>query len=229
MIKEAFGVDRVTLLNSGFWPEYESGMKGLPNFKDRLRFFKLINKKGEFRERDLVEKDASFQQLIMYGIVLNNEGDFLLYERSSDSGYSEERLRGKVSIGVGGHMESRDKSLVQSLYRELGEELVVLEDGKQVDVSKAKRGIKDYADLSVIGVIKTDTDPVAQVHFGVLCFVKPKRPGVEMYIKTDNGENTRSRYVNDSQYLELVDSKRAEPEIWTRIAFEALTGVGAEG
>lgn len=229
MNKEVFGVRRVDLAQSGFWPEDGSSMKGIGDFGDLLALVKLAKSRGEFRLRETAEKDPSFQQLIMYAVVLNNSGDFLLYKRSDGPQYGEGRLAGLHSIGVGGHMDSRDKNLPRSLYRELGEELTVWEDGKLVDVSKSKRGIKDFADLSVVGIIKTDNEPVEQVHFGILCFVKPKRPGVEMHIRIDNGENIRSQYVNDNQYIDLVESGKVIPENWTSVAFETLTGVGVEG
>lgn len=228
MNKEAFGVTREDLLRSGFWPEDGTSMKGIRSFSELYKLVKFAKSQGEFRGREAAEKDFSFQQLIMYAIILDKKGNFLLYERSKGPGYTEGRLAGMVSIGVGGHMDKHDKSLPRSLYRELAEELTVYEDGKPVELTD-KVGIKKFADISVIGVIKEDLDPVGQVHFGVLCFVKPKRNDVEIHIRTDNGENVRSQYVDDYQYLALVESGKVTPETWTRIAFDALTGIGVEG
>jgi len=225
MSKETFGISREKLQKSGFMPGEGFSARGIRSFWDLLRFARLARTEGEFRSREIAEVDPSFQQLIMYAVVFNNEGDFLLYERSKGQGYNEGRLAGKVSMGVGGHMEAHDKSLTQSLYRELAEELVVWKDGKIVDLSKERRGIKDLAKVSVIGIIKDDSEPVGQVHVGVLCFVKPKNPNTEIHIRTDNGENVRSQYLNDWQYLELVRKGRVEPEGWTKIAFAMVSGL----
>lgn len=42
---------------------------------------------------------------------------------------NEERLAGKVSLGVGGHMEPSDGSRMDALYRELDEETIATIDG----------------------------------------------------------------------------------------------------
>ena len=68
----------------GFIPYDESG------------FLRLLEY-GEFRERDEVETDFSYKQLIPY-VIFSNGDNIFVYQRSSTS--DESRLRKKYSIGI---------------------------------------------------------------------------------------------------------------------------------
>jgi len=77
----------------GFIPYDESG------------FLRLLEY-GEFRERDEVETDFSYKQLIPY-VIFSNGDNIFVYQRSSTS--DESRLRKKYSIGIGGHIDDDDQ------------------------------------------------------------------------------------------------------------------------
>src|SRR5437879_6536621 len=101
-----------------------------------------------------MENDPSYKQLIPY-CVFRHEGQLFHYKRGKLQG--EGRLHSKRSIGVGGHISSKDKNLFGSVYleamhREIGEE-VHLET--------------TYRDTCV-GLLNDDETEVGKVHLGIV-------------------------------------------------------------
>ncbi|MFD2617061.1 hypothetical protein [Terrilactibacillus laevilacticus] len=103
------------------------------------------------------EDNPTYKQPIPYAVI--RRGDKLFaYKRLGGGG--EERLHGKISLGVGGHMNAlAGKStfhelLSENLNRELHEEL---------QFSK-----KCEMDIQTVGFINDDSEPVSQVHIGIL-------------------------------------------------------------
>jgi predicted NUDIX family phosphoesterase len=121
--------------------------------------------------RDTAESAEEWKQLVAYILVEDEAGRILVYRRCKKQG--ETRLMGLKSIGVGGHVESRDipeagaraslwgcpKAVPEAAIRELKEELGVT-----------------LGDVSIIGYINDDSNPVGRVHFGVV-FLAILSPG----------------------------------------------------
>ncbi|MFQ5452543.1 MAG: hypothetical protein ACE5DQ_03210, partial [Candidatus Paceibacterota bacterium] len=140
-MSECFVLSREDLVQSGFIEQ--SGGKAfyrkIKSFSELKKILRVARDKGEYREREGkkgVEKDPTFQQLIMYGYVVRSDGKFLVYERGGVERYDEERLAGKVAVGIGGHMEPTDLSIPKSLYRELTEEAEIVADGEVMNFSR---------------------------------------------------------------------------------------------
>lgn len=134
--------------------------------------------------RDECETDPSLKQIIPYILVTSmlpsgQEELTLRYRRTKTSG--EDRLMGKYSIGIGGHivatdvdqpliedanypreLAGADRAFVGACYRELHEELDVSECGAM--------------SWHFRGIINDDTDPVGQVHLGILVVLDLERP-----------------------------------------------------
>lgn len=92
--------------------------------------FESILLKMEFQRRGDVEEDETVLQVIPYTYVLNERYDRVLsYVRASGGG--EDRLHGKASIGLGGHLAIDDMKpglrgwdlLYSAARRELSEEI----------------------------------------------------------------------------------------------------------
>ena len=122
------------------------------------RIKNLIRKKGVFKDRNLVENDENFRQIIPY-IVIKTDEKYLIVKRLETQG--EKRLHNKYSMGIGGHINLNDyneediwSAVENGLWRELNEE---------VDISPK-------SDLEFIGVINDLSTPVSRVHVG-LCYV----------------------------------------------------------
>lgn len=121
--------------------------------------------RAEWFDRDTIEKDENYWQLIPYVIITHhnpghlrrNSRDILTMTRQPKQ--SEERLHGLHYIGVGGHVEEDDdvgyNSVVafnQGMVRELEEELT-----------------PDYSFISHFsGIIIDNRNPVGRCHVGFL-------------------------------------------------------------
>lgn len=154
-----------------FGNDYFEGFKP----ENEIDYQSRILKNFEWRERTIIENDQKYKQPIVYSIIVNPVSKkVFIYQRSpQDKKYSEKRLQGKWSWGIGGHIEKIDKKgdpILASQLRELKEEITI---GKPV-TSK------------LLGYINNDTDEVGKVHFGILYVVEthnriiiPKAPEIE--------------------------------------------------
>jgi len=126
----------------------------------------LLNPKNNFfMDRGAAEDDPSHKQLIPYCIfrVKDETGDpaktrYLHYTRGKSGG--ESRLHAQVSIGIGGHInpiDQREDHLGMETYmagveREIDEEL-------NIGGGHTNR---------IVGLLNDDSNPVGQVHLGVV-------------------------------------------------------------
>lgn len=111
---------------------------------------------GFFVEREYAERAPSLKQVIPYTVVRLGSGEVLLMRRLNKGG--ESRLHGKLSIGVGGHINPEDaisddhaNPLIGGTWRELSEEIV----------------IEGSTELSALGMINDDSTAVGAVHVGL--------------------------------------------------------------
>lgn len=168
-------------------------------------------------ERDAAESDSRYKQLIPYGLVFREAGSQVLrYFRGSGS--AEERLRGKASLGLGGHVDKsrsmsaavgRDSSesvmggLLDDLMREVSEEMVVHEvdfaDGITADLSM---------DVSLSGFLIDNTTEVGRVHIGIVF-------SVELFRESGGYRSPASTFTLETMEedqikgLEFIDFKKA--------------------
>jgi predicted NUDIX family phosphoesterase len=125
------------------------GHPSLAEYLDRLASH------GYFAERRWAEGCARVKQIIPYTLVTHGDAIFLS-QRLGRSG--EARLRGKRSVGIGGHLDpvdagsERAELLFRGAHRELQEELVLDVPG----------------DVTPVGVINDETTEVGSVHFGIV-------------------------------------------------------------
>ncbi len=157
--------------------------------------------------RAAAETDPSLKQPIAYCLIVNPaQGLVFAYRRASESrNYQEARLQGKWSWGVGGHIEKfdlADDPIRASMLRELDEE---------VDIPAP-------VEVSVVGYINDDSNPVGQVHFGILYQVATAATDV----KPKGLEMAWGGLVDLSRLEEILASPECEVETWSQIAMPAL-------
>ena len=111
----------------------------------------LIAREGRFLARPVAEESPEYRQIIPYVAIVR--GDEVFATRRLNKG-GESRLHGRVSLGVGGHINEIDRAdgqwLMNCLRREIEEE---------VDIA-------DYGTLTLRGLINDSGDAVGNVHLG---------------------------------------------------------------
>lgn len=118
-----------------------------------------------FIERSICEREEGLQQLIPYMIV-KRRGRVLMYDRGSKGG--ESRLSGKLSTGIGGHINDGDASgesfltdiVLRGAMRELDEETSMFPTGY---------------DGPVILIRETES-AVGRVHTGIVMLINNDWP-----------------------------------------------------
>jgi len=123
---------------------------------------KLLNPDNHFfMDRATAEEDPSHKQLIPYCVF--RHGDSILHYTRGKAG-GESRLHAQRSVGVGGHINPVDMdggkkgaaAYQAAVSREIDEELAIT-------------GCHDHR---IIALLNDDTNPVGQVHLGVVHLVE---------------------------------------------------------
>ena len=177
---------------------------------DRLLDYLLT--RASFSPRHLVEDAPSLKQLIPYVVyeygVEGMESQIFRYTRTKMQG--EQRLHGKVSIGVGGHIRDTDgdDDNCMSEYYWNG---VQREMAEEIDSSQA-----GHISNHVVAVINDDSDPVGRVHLGMVHICRVERPML----------TTKEPSMTDAGFEKLSDLimglRDRNYEGWTRLAIQGL-------
>ena len=158
----------------------------------------LIASEYEFMDRPVAEESPSFKQIIPYVILSDNDKVFVT-RRLNKGG--EKRLHGKISIGIGGHInpvdEEHENVLMQGLWREIHEE---------VDLSS-------HGLLQPCGFINDDSNSVGSVHLGA-CFKLPVSG--EVYVRET--EKLEGLWMTKEELI----ANYVHMETWTQIAMEVI-------
>ena len=175
-----------------------------------------IREHGFFVERRTAEQNSSWKQVIPY-VVVKRADSILLLERKKKQG--EARLHGKLSIGVGGHINpvdhgslhgaehvaSRGDVLLQGLKRELDEELAV----------------SGALDLRAAGFLNDDSTDVGAVHYGLVAVADAR--AAEVAIRET--ELMEGRFLPRAELLGLHRADRARFETWSSLLIDQLEAV----
>lgn len=116
-----------------------------------------------FQPRSTCETDPNFKQLIPYHVI-RRRGKVLSYIRTKQSG--EERLRHKRSIGIGGHVNLSDVSGSPITWRERA-----YQEGATRELNEEIILAASWVENAIVGFINDNSNPVGQVHFGVVHLV----------------------------------------------------------
>lgn len=173
-----------------------TGWRGVM-FGDVQPYLDRILAEGAYRPRADVEQDPSWKQVIPY-LVLRDRGRIFLMRRTSAG--SDARLHERWSIGVGGHVNPEDGGVEGGLAREWSEEVVA-------DFTPSFR---------VIGLLNDDTDPVGQVHVGIVCVAEAEGRAVAIR-ETHKLEGT---FVAPNEVLRVYERL----ETWSSLVYDFMTG-----
>ncbi len=182
-------VKREKLFPEGAW----TGIKAV----DCDEYLQLIQDNKEFLPRSLMEEDPTYKQIIPY-LVFEHEEKYFIMQRQKKA--SETRLQSKFSFGIGGHIREEDLQ-IDSIYdwskREFQEEIAY--DGN--------------LEITPIGVLNDDSNPVGQVHIGFVFLVKGNSANIAVKEELQSGE-----------LLSLADCKQYydRMESWSKMVFDFL-------
>lgn len=136
---------------------YRSGGVGFERIDEQQasELILRIQERGFFQSRWDCEEDPQLWQVIPYGLLLQGDSVFSYVRAANIQDYGDERLFNKMSIGIGGHIDHRDKPnlITGGIEREFREEITV-----EGTISKPR----------IIGTLFTDEKPVDRVHFGLI-------------------------------------------------------------
>ena len=185
---------------------YPQGLVPFGERFSRVQFEEAIRHHGFFVEREYAERNPALKQVIPYSIV--RAEDRILLMRRLDAG-GEERLHGKLSIGVGGHINPEDLEASESgspveaaTRREIAEEL----------------DVKGSYEIRAVGLLNDDSNPVGAVHVGLVQIVD-----VLGSVKIREKDMLEGRLAPPGEIVELLAcSGEAELETWSSILVESL-------
>ena len=172
---------------------------------DRERVLSRIRDHGYFVERRHAERDPMLKQVIPYAL-LERGGDLFLLRRLPRGG--EARLHGKLSVGVGGHVNPVDGAadpLEAGLKRELEEEVEV-EGGWEA---------------APVGILNDDATAVGAVHFGLVYRV---RGGGAVRVREKDA--LEGSFVPRAEVLRLLREERPRFETWSALLLDRLEEAG---
>jgi predicted NUDIX family phosphoesterase len=151
----------------------------------------------EFKPRSLMELDPDYKQIIPYLVFMQNDLYFLMQRQDSSS---EQRLKSKYSLGIGGHIREEDmgsSDMISWARREFHEE--ILYNGNFT--------------VSPIGVINDDRNPVGQVHLGCVFLLTGDSPRISIKSELKSGRLLSLRSC--SSFYDLM-------EPWSQMVYDVL-------
>jgi predicted NUDIX family phosphoesterase len=162
-----------------------------------------------FMDRGAAEENPEFKQLIPYCIF--RCGDRILHYTRGKSG-GESRLHAKISVGVGGHINPVDtgggrtgrEAYHSAVTREIEEEL----------------NLPEQHEHRIIALLNDDSNPVGQVHLGIVHLVDLKSDAV----------TSREDALADLGFSSLVELNGPlfeRLETWSGFCIRHLAGAGA--
>ena len=168
----------------------------------------LVLKNYRYEQREEAEGNPALKQPIAYCIILNPAlGRIFAYKRSEGKeDYDEARLRGKWSLGIGGHIDRTDLTaenpIRASMLRELEEEITIT-------VALEPR---------ILGYINDDMDMVGKVHFGLLYRLDTEAREITQRAR----EIAEARMLTAGEWQHMLCRKDIVIEEWSRIASTPL-------
>ena len=159
---------------------------------------------NSFIPRDDAEEDPGFKQIIPYAIFRHGDR-YLHYVRGGGSG--EKRLAAKGSIGIGGHINADDYEAQAHLDKDTYSIGVEREIDEELNIAgpHAQR---------IVALINDDSNPVGQVHLGVVHLFELETDQV-----TSNEDN-----ITELEFLTLEEllARRDRLESWSQMCLDGL-------
>lgn len=165
-----------------------NGKPGLKDANEKM-LFGIIEKNGLFKDRDTVEVDPYYKQIIPYIAMINDKNEILTLKRLTTQ--SEKRLHNKISLGVGGHVNNEDSETPLEAFKK----------GMQREIDEEVK-VKLMETPEFLGVIYDNTTSVGQVHLGMAYKVKIDFFGINEKDKFEYSWKTPDELANEIEAME---------------------------
>lgn len=160
-------------------------------------YLDLIKQEKEFHPRSEMETDQTYKQIIPY-LVFKYEDKYFLMQRQAKA--TEQRLKSKYSLGIGGHIREEDlssDSIIEWARREFEEEV----------------NYNGLYTVEPVGILNDDTNEVGKVHAGFVFLLKGDSPDISVKSELKSG-----KLLTLSECKEYYDTM----ETWTQIVVDFL-------
>lgn len=146
--------------------------------------------------RYLAEKDENYKQIVSYFVCLHDDQVFLTQRKNN---CSENLLKNKFSIGIGGHLNMNDleKDFVDWGLREFEEEVLYTGEKK----------------ITPFKIINDNSNIVGRVHLGIVYLVELYSPNIVIKNELKSGN-----LVSHTQLFEYEENC----ESWTKLLLPYL-------
>lgn len=175
----------------------EQAVQGFLPISNFSEYEKIVRNNQKFLWRSAMEHDPTYKQIIPY-LVFNYADKYFVMQRKSTA--SEERLKNKYSLGIGGHIREEDlqgKSLADWSKREFEEEV-------------------NFTGNLVIepqGIINDDSNDVGKVHVGFVFLLNGDSADISVKSELKSGELLS---------LEEMKPLYASMETWSQYVYNFL-------
>ena len=145
-----------------------------------------------------MEQDQAYKQIIPY-LVFTHNGKYFLMERHAKA--SEQRLKSKLSLGIGGHIRQQDMestNIFDWAKREFHEEV----------------SYSGQFTIKPLGIINDDSTQVGKVHIGFVFLLEGSSDQISVKSELQSGHLARL-----AECLEVRDRM----ESWSSFVLENLT------
>ena len=160
-------------------------------------FMTTITQEKEFHPRSIMETDPRYKQVIPY-LVFTHGGKYFLMQRTAQA--SEQRLKNKYSLGIGGHMRREDfvtSDIMDWAQREFREEINY--NGTHI--------------VKPLGILNDDSNPVGEVHIG--CVLLLEGDSSEISVKSELRSGGLVTLDECLPYYEMMEG-------WSKIVLDTL-------
>lgn len=185
-----------------FKEDYFDGFLGA----EKVDFQSRILENFKYIKRGVAEKSETEKQPIGYVILANKkEKTIFVYQRATkDENYTEKRLQGMWSWGVGGHIDKIDSErgnpIEKSLLREIDEEVKI--------IGKLNK-------IEVLGYINDDSNDVGKVHFGILFLAD-----IDGEVAVKNYEMVSGKMMSLKELKKMTENEKIEE--WSKISLPII-------
>lgn len=161
-------------------------------------FFDLVEQEKEFLPRPQMEEDPLYKQIIPY-LIFKYQDRYFLMQRKSTS--SEQRLKNKYSLGIGGHMRQEDmqeaKTIFDWAHREFKEEI----------------NYQGNFTIKTLGMLNDDSNPVGQVHVGLILLLEGDNDAIQIRSELKSGQLLT---------IQELQAHYDDMESWSQIIFKEI-------